>query len=380
MLSKMDKSSCVKIFCTMVLSLAVLMLSYPLFRVEASDIHLSDILLHIQAMQTSMAEENWFSYTILYPLIYICTQGSLKTEDLVNATVYLLTIFVVVKTLVTLFVLYDDGLSYFNSFIITLLIIFAVPIVNLWTPIYLGQISPTIWHNPTAILNIPFVILLFYFSIKFLKSLLMKDFFPVMILMLLVVITKPNYFLAYMPVFLIALCYQLFRRQPHEGIGDRIAILVIAFLPVIILLFYEYMNVYGGDKESSIIIAPLLVWRIWSANIPLSILVSVAFPLSVTVLYFREIKKDSKVVMAWAVFLVALLQAALFAETGTRMHHGNFCWGAEISLYILFLACGGYLMKQPKNRKRFYTMVILLLHFMSGLLYYYKIINGFGYA
>ncbi|NTV79203.1 MAG: NAD(+) synthase, partial [Clostridiales bacterium] len=113
---------------------------------------------------------------------------SQKTEDLVNATVYLLSILVVMKSIVTFHVLHDDVLRDIQSFIMAFLLIFVSPLINWWNSrwIYIGQISATIWHNPTTILNMPFAILLFYFSVKSLKSLSIKDLISVGILTMLV--------------------------------------------------------------------------------------------------------------------------------------------------------------------------------------------------
>jgi hypothetical protein len=363
------------------LTLLVFLFSFPLFHSEIADN--SDLLFHIKFVQKCIEMGSWFSYTIFQPIIYALSFGSSKIEDWIWVTVFLLSFLVATKSLITFYILKDDGLNNNQSFLIACALMFVTPIINWWSywnSIYLGQISATIWHNPTTILNIPFSILLFYFSMKALKSFEIKPFILVSFLIFLCGITKPNYLLAFIPVFFVVICYQfLIKKHSLKSKGEFIAILAITFIPVLFLSIYQYISLYNNSDGSAIVIAPLRVWSLYSPSIPMSLLVSLAFPISFTLVYFHQIRNNPKVIFSWLVFIVALFHMALFAEVGPRFSDGNFFWGSYIALFILFLTCISCFIKQPIDKKWVFVMIIFLLHVLSGLIYYFKILMGFGF-
>lgn len=359
----------------------IFLICIPLFHVEMTDN--SDILPHMRFIQKGISTGSWFSYTIYDFLVYALSLGSSKIEDWIFVTIFLLSFLVAIKSVITFCILKDDGLNNKKSFIIACALMFVTPImIGLnWQNIYLGQVSPTIWHNATTILSIPFAILLFFFSVKALKSFKISDFIPVWVLLVLCGITKPHYLLAFIPVFFVIICYHLLvKKQLIKLKREQITLLIITFIPVMVLLFYEYVSLFNTGYTSKIIFAPFVVWSMYSKCIPLSLLVSVAFPISFTLVYFNQMRDNSKIIFSWLVFIVALLQMALFAISGRGMGAGNLFWGSYIALFILFLTCVSSLMKQPVNKKWLFVMTIFLLHVISGLAYYFKILMGYGYV
>jgi hypothetical protein len=370
------------IYYIVALTLLVFLFSFPLFQSETTDN--SDVLPHIKFVQKSIDSGSWFSYTIFQPIIYILSAGSPKMSDWIFVTVFFLSFLVAIKSLITFYILKDDGLDNNRSFLIACALMFITPIINWWSywnRIYLGQISATIWHNPTTILNIPFAILLFYFSMKALKSFKIKPFILVSLLIFLCGITKPNYLLAFIPVFFVIICYHFFIKKRDALISKKefITILAIIFIPFLLLSFYQYISLNKGSSSFGIIIAPLRVWSLYTPSILMSLLLSLAFPISFTLVYFHQIRNNPKVIFSWLVLIVALFQMALFAQAGPGFGDGNFFWGSYIALFILFLTCISCFIKQPINKKWVFVMIIFLLHVISGLIYYFKILMGFGY-
>jgi hypothetical protein len=121
------------------------------------------------------------------------------------------------------------------------------------------------------------------------------------------------------------------------------------------------------------------VWRIYSPNIPVSLLLSVAFPLGTALLYFKEIKKDPTVLLAWGILLVAIAQYALLAETGERFTDANWIWASNIAMYLVFLVSTATLIGQPKSKRFYFLSALLALHIAAGVYYYGRIALGLGY-
>jgi hypothetical protein len=126
-------------------------------------------------------------------------------------------------------------------------------------------------------------------------------------------------------------------------------------------------------------LAPFEVWRLYSPNIPVSLLLSIAFPLGVAVLYFKEIKTDVSVLLAWGVLVVAIAQYALLAETGERFTHANWIWASNFAMYVVFLVSTVVLLTQPRTMRFYFSMTLLAFHVIIGVCYYAKIALGLGF-
>jgi hypothetical protein len=83
--------------------------------------------------------------------------------------------------------------------------------------------------------------------------------------------------------------------------------------------------------------------------------------------------------LAWLAFLIAAFQNYFLAESGARLYHWNFVWGANITLFILFvvslmllLELNRPLPESLKARSKLYALLgIFALHVMSGIVWYY---------
>ena len=86
---------------------------------------------------------------------------------------------------------------------------------------------------------------------------------------------------------------------------------------------------------------PLSAWRVHSNSIALSLLFSLAFPLSYVLVYWRTLRNREMLSFAWFVMLSALAWTLCFAEVrsvdGAVDFDFNFSWGSHLSLFVLFL-------------------------------------------
>lgn len=236
--------------------------------------------------------------------------------------------------------------------------------------VYLGQLSPNVWHNPTTIFAIPFVLLVFLLGQRVLEAPSLLHMLALGLALALSILAKPNYALAYIPCLALSLLLLFCRRQytsmSRPGFLLRLA---LALVPGMLLLAWQFLCTFGKHsvEESSVIFAPLVVWSLYSPHILASIALSIAFPLFTTACYFRSFLKDRALILAWTTFAVATLQFVFLAEKGPRFAHANFAWGGILANHVLFVACAAFLLRQPQGRKRHFAFGVLALHIASGL-------------
>jgi hypothetical protein len=242
-----------------------------------------------------------------------------------------------------------------------------------WLPaVYRGQLAPNVWHNPTGIFAMPFCLLLFILGLRALQSERTGSMVAVGAVMFLAVLAKPNYVMAFAPCFAVAAVINRMQaiRAGRLSIQDTLGQALVAFGPALFVLWRQYRHTYGGDgpDASGVAFAPFVVWSGLTRYIPVSIMLGIAFPLTVVALYWREVRQDSVLVFAWSVMIVAILQFALLIETGERADHGNFGWAAILANQILFIACCDFLLRQPASNARSAAFLVLALHVVSGSL------------
>ena len=255
----------------------------------------------------------------------------------------------------------------------------VAPLANWWQfpNVYLGQLSPTIWHNPTVIASLPFAVAAFWLLGQGERPTRLQI---VGCLMLgLSVLAKPNFALAFLPtLFLLFLLGRL----------DRSALLlgVAATLPILGWQ-YQHWSAFGVTRLATtgiITLQPLEVWRLFSPHPLASLLLSIAFPLAVALFARRDARQREALVAAWLLTAIATAQFALLAEAGGRWRHGNYYWGTVPAVYILFLVSLCEL-SSPRplaggRKSGFWACWILLgLHVASGVLFYVRSLLGHGY-
>jgi len=266
--------------------------------------------------------------------------------------------------------------------LLTFGLVTMAPIVVNPDRMWLGQLPPTVWHSPTLIVAAPLGILLFYYGYRFLDQARLSSSILVGLLAAINVVAKPNYFMAFVPVFLL---FALYRHR----VSKATALAALSMIPGIIILGIQYRYRFAPAEESSVIFAPFLVWRgnlQWHTwLIPMSLLVSLAFPLVYLALHRKALVHKRMIALAWGVLLSSVCWGVLFAETGSKMYHGNFFWGTKIATYMLMLVTMSDFLSVPTPtsatdgtpRKRFdrYSVVwlIVLAHFASGIAYLLKV-------
>jgi len=324
----------------------------------------------------------WITYSLWYPLIYLTSSGSSDPKLLRELSVVFLVIAVVAKTLLVYYFSWVSTRHRSASAIIAVLMLVAMPIMNPWNSrdIYSGQISANVWHNSTQIFALPFSLAAFVGAVALLRIQTMPRAALLGITILASTLAKPNYTLALLPVLGLMLLWTMLRAKiPAPRV---LAMLCLVFVPSTLLLAYQYKVVYGHSGTASAVLsfAPFATWTLFTANIPLSIFLSVAGPLVVLLLLPRKARTDPALVLSWLVLGVALLQLALFAErrlNGAIASAGDFFWGTFSAIFMVFIASAIALARTylagPHSQGRrvalFAAVMILTLHAATGLYY-----------
>lgn len=365
------------------LVLLVLAVAIPTFIRLSNPVDVvSDIPIHA-GLAREMVRDGWgISYSLWYLLMVVSTGGATNVTALQVASVVFLTLATLARTIVAYVVIMRKTARPFLAVAGALLILLAMPIVNPCEPrdVYLGQISANVWHNSTNILVAPFALVAFALAVSFLRDPNRRTAAVFGGAVLIVVLMKPNFALALLPVVGVVLLLLLWRAR--TGFATGVRVIAWAFAPVVLLLSLQYLLVIRSDsvRQTHLAVRPFSVWAEYSDDIPLSLLLSLLGPILVLIALRLRGPISRELGLAWAVFLVALAELSLLAEVkpdGAIDLQGNLFWGAYTGLLIVFLVSVVALARAfphwPKRRMHRIALVAaiaaLAIHAASGLFY-----------
>ncbi len=263
---------------------------------------------------------------------------------------------------------------------------FVAPLPKWWRTenVYLGQLSPTAWHNPTVIAVLPLAVAVFWAFVKADRAGWRADL-GCGALLAASVTAKPNFALAFLPTAaLLRLlparlsgCKHPFRcKRPF---GRRLAGLACLAVPAVAVLGWQYEHALRlgleAHGESVVSLQPLEVWRLYSPHPLVSTLVSLAFPLAVAAFAARDARQRRPLAAAWILTAVAVAQFALLAEPEPRLGDANYYWGVVPAVYLLFLVSACELLApRPlsgmRRAARAACWALLAAHAASGVFLY----------
>lgn len=336
-----------------------------------------DIAAHVRIAIGAAADGVWHFYSLIYVILAGLTFNSTNYTTVGIAMIVVMSSAVAARAVFTAAALNDFHHKWWG--LITVALLVAMPIYNpMSDTIYLGQITPTVWHNSTTILAAPFAIALFYSALRFMRNASLSTANILTIMGVLSTLAKPNFAIALFPALGIA-CFILGTTK------RKISVILLLAIPAVALAAVMYFQlvttravVTASDADAGFILSFFGPWSLYSPNIPLSLLLSVAFPASVLLLSYGSVLADREAMFSWLVFLVALIQAAFLAESGGRLAHGNFFWGAHLALMILFITHAKISLTEKRRRHRTIEFGVLTLHVGSGIYYYVNFASGGG--
>ena len=246
---------------------------------------------------------------------------------------------------------------------------------------YLGQGTPNPWHIITYSLQRPFSILAFSLLadvndlIKKEKS-FTKELIFFSIALTLSASLKPSFYFVFMPgafiFFLIKLIASKFK------LFKQCFLLGLSVVPAGLVLIYQNFVLFTSS-ENKIAISPSgELWTTYAIHncVPLSILLGLAFPIFVTIVYIRKLDDSYKIALSTCI--VSILQAYFVIEEGPRYLHANFFWGYYCGMALMFLVSATTFFSN-KNKSiiiRIVGYILFLAHLACGIMYYLKLLNG----
>jgi len=358
--------------------------SYPAFFLFDTGAWGGDMQIHVRFAQHAVKSGKYPPHFIYHLLLNILTGFSGHFQKITEMAIRVMTVFTVLKLLFSITIIdrlieqHGKKLSVLKMTLFCTLLFFLTPIANWWQfpSILRGQFTPNVWHNPTTIVLMPFCLgLIIFFLNK--KNNQIKSSMIGSILLGLSVLVKPSFAMAFLPaIFVLAILKQFTWRE-----------CIIYTIPTLVILSWQFFQTFTpwgtmtiDHHKTSVIFAPFLVWSGWTKTPVGSLLVSFAFPISFLYFFSNQIKNKNIMLLSWLLVCISLALFFLLAEEGSKTLHGNFFWSTIPAVYLLFLVTivELYLLEKPTPSSSFYIqrgfcIFLLLLHFFSGILYYFRI-------
>lgn len=337
--------------------------------------------LHVRFAQRLLTGGPLLPHFLYHLLVVLAAGLSPDLADLLLAARVVLSLLVLAKLAVSLGLARELGarvgtpLRPREAFVLAWAFFFVAPLPKWWRPenVYLGQLSPTVWHNPTAIAALPLAVAAFWAFIRA-RPVSPRSDLGTGALVALSVVTKPNFALAFLPAVV------LLRVWRREGpLARQLAGLACLAGPSLLVLAWQYQHALALGLEAPgagmLSVQPLEVWRIYSPHPLASTLVSLAFPLAVAAFAGRRPRHGHALLSAWLVTALAVAQFALLAEPEPKLGDANYYWGVVPAVYLLFLVSACELLadravSSGRRRARRACWALLALHAASGVFLY----------
>jgi hypothetical protein len=328
---------------------------------------------------------------LTHPLYQIIIDGVIwitrSKLDADHASIYLMVLCQAISALIVYLWMGSRGSRFSELFRIVLSVgvVIAAPVMAL-QPVdgkfYFGYIGLVNFHNPTIILLRPLALLMF---ILFVDSIDKPKRSPWLIpttafITVIATLVKPNFSIIFIPVLVIWCGINIIRHVKT----DWKFILFGYIVPGVIILFFQYLYTYTSVNGSvtKILLLPFAVESGASDYLPLKFILSIFFPLVILCIYKKDYLKDRINLLATSAFLLGVLQLYLLAESGNRLGAGNFRWGAQITLFILFVSTVQYLWEKTDFGKKELVAITVGLspHIIAGIIYWLHCLSSKGYG
>ncbi|MDQ7047615.1 MAG: hypothetical protein Q9M39_08335 [Sulfurovum sp.] len=235
----------------------------------------------------------------------------------------------------------------------------------------MGQGYPNIWHNVTLWSVKPLALLSIILLFKAVYSKKNLYYFLTTITVLTSLFAKPSFAIMFLPSLAI---FGLIQKHYNKQF-----ILFYIFLSVmsIGILLYQFSHTFHTG-DSKVIFDFLGVWSQASRDVPISIMLTLAFPL-LFVLVESKILHDDYILFSWIQIFIGILFYSLLAQTGHYYNHGNFGWSYMIAISILYVfsIIKFFSIYNDLNIfKRYILLSLLLTQVIIGIYYFEKVLQG----
>ncbi len=285
----------------------------------------------------------------------------------------------------------DDGKGI--AWVAGVFLMLAMPI---WLPsfnpnIMIGQGGPNLLHNPTNIMVRLLALPCFLWCAAIMDGIGKESvsrmrackIIALASLVLLASLSKPSFIQMFFPAMFIMAAVKLVKYR-KAAIG-AIGIVFVSFVPVLFLVALQARVSFYGGNGAGITIAFLKVWRYYSPNVFVSIMLAVLFPLIVLLWSIRVRAVSTSDLLAWIMYGVAVAENALLCEKGPRWWHGNFGWAVNLAQFFIWFTaidrfvslvkvCANKILGLERELWFWCAVVACSLHLLSGLCYLWRVL------
>lgn len=209
---------------------------------------------------------------------------------------------------------------------------------------YLGQGSGNVWHNPTHTAVKGLAILCFVWIVRLVNREIQHkkwEYVFLSILLFLSALAKPSFLQAMIPGLGLYFIIELFRDGFKKHIVHFLCI-ATTFIPSVVLLGWQFIvnffvstEIYESGGAGIGIGFGVFLSR-WTNNLFFSLFLALAFPLFVLLIDAKCLLKDTSVRIVLCYGLCSWLEAAFLYEKGIRMKDGNWTWGYNLALLVIW--------------------------------------------
>jgi hypothetical protein len=326
-------------------------------------------------------------YSLMHQIIGVTNKlvATITNQQYQVTLVYVFIFFIVLACILTYFVLYKYFNKSYNNpvkamFFALALSFVSMLIINFTSHFYIGTWSPNPWHSPTYLFAKPFCIVSFLLSLHVLQS-TKHSIFPLLltsIVLALATWAKPSFTLSFAPAICIYVFILVLMKQ--KSIQDLVVIACLC-VPSMLVIWQMNTTIYAsGEATNKIIIQGGAVWQSFSGNIPVSIILGLAFPVYVLLV---KIKRSTRMMqLAFINLICAIFIFYFLKENGDRATHANFSWTYMFAMFFMFLAAVDALyFQKPTTNKGILLIgnILFSLHLICGVIFFTQIFFGVAY-
>lgn len=342
----------------------------------------NDLAVHVASARTVFTQRHIYSATprrtfmITYPLFHILTKivalvcgGNYELGAAVVLTACNIgLIFLMLRILKK-----DKDADQKEWFLIVgLSLLVCLPLLK---KMYLPQCSPTIWHNPTYIMQKPISLIVFFLYIDVLKHPDHKrSFWLLSLFCVLSALAKPVYMIVFLPAAFATTVWQLIR-YGKEKLQYGIQ-LFITVLPVILVLLYQKSLTMDGSVTTAFGFGTFLHLS-WKRSI-VAITAAIFLPSLYMWLFKGRYKDRTLLTFAWISYLVGWLEYFFIYEL--EYADGNYSWGYSMAIFLLYFSVYKDLRLQEENKDKKAVMAVYILQVILGIIYFIRMLNGGDYS
>jgi hypothetical protein len=248
---------------------------------------------------------------------------------------------------------------------------------------YLGYFSPNPYHNPTFIILKPLALMWFFMVVdQAFKKPGRKSILIVAAIAVFTTTAKPSFTITFLPALLIT--FLLFYVKKVRLINWK-GLLIGTVATAVLILGVQYIQTYSREGSGTLSLDPLKVILIYSPNLfiaLLKVLMSVLFPLSVTLFNWKLVSDRIDFRLGWINYLVGVILVFLLSE-GNRDFHANLFWGPMIGAFLLFVITTIYFFSWIASRGlrslwspgNLIPLILLAAHIIYGVIYYINLLG-----